>query len=82
MRNASAVAIAGGAVSAALIDWMIKSNFITPDAARTILTNALTRLRPFERMLRTGAGPAANVIPTPDVIEAERIIGELFGGIS
>lgn len=81
-RNATAIAIAGGAVAVALIDALTKNNMLTADTARKILTDAKARLKPHETMLPEGGGPGGNVIPNPDVIEAERIIGDLFKGLS
>jgi hypothetical protein len=64
------------------MDWMIKAKFLATDGARAILTDAQTRLRPLETMIAPGAGPASNPIINGDVIEAHKIIGELFMGLT
>jgi hypothetical protein len=78
MRTANAVAIAGGAVTVALIDFLIESKFLAPDNARAILTEAKTRLQPFMTTTTASGG----IVMNTDATEAARIIGELYGTIS
>jgi hypothetical protein len=78
MRTANAVAIAGGAVSVALIDFLIESKFLAPDNARAILTEAKTRLQPFMTTTTASGG----IVMNTDATEAARIIGELYGTIA
>jgi hypothetical protein len=78
MRKALAVAIAGGALSVALVDFLSKTDVLTPNNAREILTDARTRL---ERILMSTTATGAN-IKNPDAIEAIRIISELYKAVA
>jgi hypothetical protein len=77
MRRALAVAIAGGAVSVALVDFLTKSDILTPDNAREILAAAQTRL---EHVLMVTT-PTGVDVKNPDAVEAIRIIGELHSAV-
>lgn len=79
MRNANAIAIAGGAIATALINDMIKRGLLTTQDAKIILTDAQSRLQSVATI------PAPNGVGTvvsPDVTEASRIIGEIYAGLS
>jgi hypothetical protein len=78
MRNAIAVAIAGGAVSVALIEFLTKTGVLTRDDAREILTDAKTRLGPF----MTITTPTGVDINNGNAIEASRIIGDLYNAVA
>lgn len=47
MRTANDIGIGGGAIAVALMDHLIKSGFLTAEAARAILTDAQKRAMIF-----------------------------------
>jgi hypothetical protein len=71
MRNAPiSVAIAGGAVSVALIEFLTKTGVLTRDDAREILTDAKTRLGP----LMSITTPTDVDLKNPNAVDAAWII--------
>jgi hypothetical protein len=78
MWNAMSIAIAGGAVSVALIEFLTTTGVLTRDDAREILTDAKTRLGPF-MSITTPTGVALN---NPDAVNAARIIAELYNSVA
>ncbi len=65
MRTANAVAIAGGAIAASLLDMLIEREVITDADAAAICDAAQKSLLPY-----TGNGG--------DAVEAARIVGEAY----
>ena len=71
VRTAYAMAAAGGAISTALTDALVKKGILTNTEAREVLSDAQNRLGPFIGLGAAGA----------DAAEGSRIIGELMAGL-
>ena len=71
VRTANHFAIAGGALSAALIDALVKNGSLSSDEASLVIRDAQNRLGSF-----IGPGTVGT-----DAAEASRIIGELLLGL-
>jgi hypothetical protein len=78
MWNAMSIAIAGGAVSVALIEFLTKTDVLTRDDAREILIDAKTRLGP----LMSITTPTGADLRNPDAVNAARIIAELYNSVA
>jgi hypothetical protein len=68
LRTADHIAIAGGAVAAALLDALVTKKVLTVAEAKAVMDDAHTRLRPF--------------MTTADGAESGRIISEWRGRIA